>query len=171
MLIYLIGFMGSGKSYIGKELARKLSYDFIDLDQKIEEGEFMSITDIFHKRGENEFRRLEYKYLRHVSLTDDSVISAGGGTPVYFNNMNYMNQSGVTIFLDVDIATLVKRLQKSKKKRPLILQFKRKQLHEYLEIKLKERIFHYKKSQFFINASPSKDLVVDDIISVIHSLP
>lgn len=171
MLIYLIGFMGSGKSTIGKELANKLSYDFVDLDKIIEDNEELSVRDIFHKRGENEFRRLEYKYLRHESLIENAVISTGGGTACFFNNMHYMNQSGITIFLDVDIPTLAKRLLKDKEKRPLIARFKKEQLLEYLEIKLKERIFHYKKSYSFIDASRSVKKSVSQIIKEINSFP
>jgi shikimate kinase len=171
MLIYLIGFMGAGKSSIGNALAKNLSYEFIDLDKAIEENEMMSILDIFHKRGENEFRRLEYKYLRHLSLTDNTVISTGGGTACYFNNMHYMKQSGLTIFLDVDIPTLADRLLKEKAKRPLVARFKKEQLLEYLEVKLKERIFHYKKCHSFIDASLPINKVVKKIKEAVNSFP
>lgn len=114
--------MGSGKSTLGKELASRLGYQFLDLDEVIEDKEEMKIPEIFNKRGEEYFRRLEQSTLQQIAGRNESlVISTGGGTPCYFNNAENMNASGFSIYLKVSPKALRKRLKaKELKSRPLV---------------------------------------------------
>lgn len=121
MHIYLIGFMGSGKSYTGKHLADYLGRPFIDLDDVIEAQSGMPITSLFKTSGETHFRVLEATALRDTAkLPTDHVIACGGGTPCFHDNMNWMKTKGLTIFLDIDEATLLHRLEKAAANRPIL---------------------------------------------------
>lgn len=121
--IILLGYMGSGKSTVGEELARKLQVSFIDLDNEIEILEKKSISEIFDSKGAIYFRKLEKIVLENtINRKDSFVLSLGGGTPCYFDTMNYLNnQEGVqTIYLDVAISTLINRLNDEKDNRPIL---------------------------------------------------
>jgi len=120
MRIFLIGFMGCGKSTMGRSLASLLNLTFIDLDTYIEGKYFKTVPQIFAEEGEAEFRKKENKVLEEVSFFDDVIVATGGGAPCFFDNMEVMNQSGYCVFLDVEIDTLVDRLMHSKTERPLI---------------------------------------------------
>ncbi|MFD1162411.1 MULTISPECIES: shikimate kinase [Hwangdonia] len=123
MIVVLIGYMASGKSTFGRILAKKLSYDFIDLDDYIEERENTTISDIFKLKGEIYFRKKETQYLTDILQTKKKLIlSLGGGTPCYGNNMETVLNSKdvVSIYLKATIPTLVNRLKNEKAKRPLI---------------------------------------------------
>ncbi len=120
MHIYLLGFMGSGKSYTGKHLADYLARPFLDLDDMIEAEVGMPITALFAEKGEVHFRELEAKALRQTQSLSDYVISCGGGTPCYHNNMAWINEQGLSIFLDIDEATIVRRLEKAAAQRPIL---------------------------------------------------
>lgn len=104
--IFLIGYMGSGKSTAGKKLAAELGYAFIDLDHFLEKEYQQTIPEIFAARGEAEFRNMEHNTLKKVLEKSDVVISAGGGTPCYFNNMELMNNNGITIYLKMSVDAL-----------------------------------------------------------------
>lgn len=119
MNIFLIGFMGCGKSTIGKKLAKLIDYDFIDFDQLIENKEKLNINDIFNLKGEGYFRELETTLLNNLN-SKNTIISLGGGTPCFNNNMSIINQKGLSIYLKLPAKTLAKRLADSKTKRPLI---------------------------------------------------
>ena len=108
--IFLIGYMGSGKSTVGKLLANKLGYSFIDMDAQIEANQFKTVAQIFTDLGEDKFRLLEQKCLHEVSEFDDVVISTGGGTPCFFDNISYMNANGLTIYLKFSAQELAERL-------------------------------------------------------------
>ena len=119
MRIFLIGFMGCGKSSIGEELAKSLNYSFLDLDHYIEKNEDARIVDIFNEKGEDEFRKIEHTYLKNIVLFNNTVIATGGGTPCYFNNMEIIKHNGVSIYLKYNADTLSLRLFKNKNQRPL----------------------------------------------------
>ena len=108
--IFLIGYMGSGKTTLGKAYARENELAFIDLDWYIEERMHQSISDLFAKQGEAGFRELERKMLHEAGEFEDTVIACGGGTPCFFDNMEYMNAAGDTVFLDVHPDVLFRRL-------------------------------------------------------------
>src|SRR5215471_7922238 len=116
MRIYLIGFMGSGKSFWGKKLSAEKNLPFFDLDDVIIQQENMSITDIFAQKGEEYFRMLEKEVLTDLTKShEDVIISCGGGTPCFFGNIDYMKKNGLVIWLNTSTDVLIKRLLKEKK--------------------------------------------------------
>ncbi len=143
MRIYLIGFMGSGKSTIGKKIAAKLDYAFIDLDKLMEEVEKNTVAGIFSEKGEEYFRKTEADILHSTILHKNAVISCGGGTPCYFDNMDWMNARGITVYLKMKAETLYGRLKTKKEKRPLIAKLSNEQLRDYIFQKLSEREAFY----------------------------
>jgi len=124
--IYLIGFMGSGKSTTGKKLASGLGWSFVDLDKKIEEETGRKIPEIFSKQGEEYFREVERRVLRAMESLSEVVISTGGGAPCYHDNMEHMLGNGITIYLKLTPVQLKQRLAVSKGERPLIKDVKGK---------------------------------------------
>ncbi|MFI5171846.1 MAG: shikimate kinase [Chitinophagales bacterium] len=151
MRIYLIGFMGSGKSTFGKKLSAKLGYDFIDIDKVIQELENMTVAEIFKKHGEDHFRKLESSVLHSTILEKEVVVSCGGGTPCYFDNMEWMNEQGLTIYLKMKPENLFGRLKEKKEKRPLIAKMSNPELKDYIFQKLSEREAFYLQAKMMIN--------------------
>ena len=123
MRVYLLGYMGSGKSTFGPKLAGALNLHYIDLDEEFESRYKTSINDFFTKYGEKLFRELEHKLLETESLEDDILISTGGGTPCYPGNLELMNNTGITVYLEVPFEILISRLLNSRRKRPLLQSF------------------------------------------------
>ncbi len=118
MKYFFVGYMGSGKTYYGREMAEKTGLMFVDLDAYIGMMEQRHVSVIFREKGESYFRDMETRYLKEVcTLFQDFVLSTGGGTPCFNHNMEYMNKQGHTIFVDTDIDTIVKHLVKNKRKR------------------------------------------------------
>ena len=152
MKVFLIGFMGCGKTTVGKKLAKKLSKTFIDLDKWIEQEVQMSVQEIFDRKGEEAFRALEKKYLRISINKDESVISTGGGTPCHSENMNFMNAEGITVYLSMKPEVLLHRLENSKTERPLLKGKTREETLLYIKNKLKEREDYYNNAHIIINA-------------------
>lgn len=149
--IFLIGFMGSGKSTAGRKLASHLKWSFIDLDEKIQKMERMKIPDIFSLKGEPYFRKLETKALQELKNETDTVISTGGGTPCFGDNMNFMLNSGLTIYIRMTPASLKKRLEGSSEGRPLLKEIDRKDLQGYIASKLAEREKWYSRAEIIID--------------------
>ena len=118
--IFLTGYMGAGKTTLGKAFAREMNVPFIDLDWYIEERFHKSIRELFTERGEASFRELERNMLHEVGEFEDVVVSTGGGTPCFFDNMEYMNGCGQTVFLDVHPDILFRRLRVAKQQRPIL---------------------------------------------------
>ena len=169
MRIFIIGFMASGKSTIGKKLANKLGLPFIDLDKEIEESQNTTIRLLIYELGEERFRQIEKEALqRLIQQNENVVISTGGGTPCYYDNMQKMNESGTTIYLEVDIPTLVSRLMTSKTDRPLIWGKTKPELTQYAEELLKKRNPFYTLARHKISG---KNLTADDLISLINLSP
>ncbi|MGM0503394.1 MAG: shikimate kinase [Bacteroidota bacterium] len=152
MRIFLIGFMASGKSTIGKKLANKLNLPFVDLDSYIEEKWNTTIRILMYEKGENEFREIEKEALVEVvDKFNEAVISTGGGTPCYFDNMQTMQNNGMTIYIEVDVDTLVHRLIYSKKDRPLIWGKSKEDLTVYAEELLSKRKSYYEQAGYKVN--------------------
>jgi shikimate kinase len=149
-IIYIIGFMGSGKSTAGKKLASLLGWSFIDLDKKIEEHEGKTIPEIFSERGEDYFRVVEKQLLRNLKSETETIISTGGGTPCYSDNMNIMLESGLTIYLKLTPMQLRSRLSESKGDRPLIKDLDHEKLLSFIEKKLAYREKQYNRSALII---------------------
>lgn len=151
MRIFLIGYMGSGKSTFGKKLASRLRLNFIDLDEFIENKTGKSINEIFAENGEQHFREFEKECLSEVSLLPDTLISTGGGTPCFSDNMNLMNDAGVTIYLQISPKGLFSRLVHAKTKRPIIKDMTDDELMVFIEKHLSERETFYQLSKITIN--------------------
>ena len=164
MRIFLIGFMGCGKTTLGKKLARALNYNFIDLDSYIENKTTEKITEIFDKQGEQYFRDLEKESLNEICKMDNMVLASGGGTPCFSDNMQTMLAKGICIYLKMEANNLVKRLSKEKSKRPLIENLTEKYLVNFIRKKLVEREVFYNKANHIIQA---KNISEKDIIKLI----
>ena len=143
--------MGCGKSTLGKKLAKNLDFNFIDLDDFIEDCEARTIQEIFEINGESYFRKLERFYLLKVINNKNIVISVGGGTPCFYDNINQMNKNGLTIYINMPTKVLVNRLKSSNKFRPLIEGMKEIELKDYINKTIREREVFYNKSHNIVN--------------------
>lgn len=148
--VYIIGFMGSGKTTAGKNLAAALGWLFIDLDKKIEEKAGKSIPEIFSQDGEDHFRMIESDTLKSLENGSDAVIATGGGTPCYADNTDYMLKTGLTIYLKLTPLQLYSRLSESKGERPLIKNLGKSELLAFIEEKLSIRECWYSKAEMKI---------------------
>ncbi|MBL4754058.1 MAG: shikimate kinase [Flavobacteriales bacterium] len=153
MKIFLIGFMGSGKTSVGKKLAKYLDIEFVDLDHFIEAQAGMSINAIFDGQGEQTFRNLEKDALKKLSGKENAVIATGGGTPCFEDNMNFLNEHGLTIYLKLEPGALFERLVNAKTDRPLLKNLNDQELKDYLEKKLAERSRIYDLAQHTVEAA------------------
>ncbi len=171
MKIFLLGYMGSGKSLIGRSLASSLDSDFVDLDELLEKREGISISEIFQNRGEVYFRKKERALLEEIINKKDgnSIISLGGGTPCYGDTMGKIKTAddSVSFYLKLSIENLTKRLFKEKDHRPLISHLKDKvKLEEFIRKHLFERGFYYNQSDYIINCdSKTPEEIVAEIKS------
>ncbi len=156
MRIYLIGFMASGKSSLGKRLAKKLEYPFFDLDQVVEEESGKSITELFEEDGETVFRGMERAMLHRLSRHTRAVIATGGGTPCFFDNMDYMNATGVSVYLKMSPQSLVYRLKNAQTKRPLLAGKKGEALEDYVRQTLGEREVFYQRAHCVIKGESAR---------------
>tara|TARA_B100000401_G_scaffold284780_1_gene194637 strand:- start:313 stop:810 length:498 start_codon:yes stop_codon:yes gene_type:complete len=164
MIIFLLGFMGAGKTTIGRDLANSMNFKFIDLDEYIEKKENSTVFDIFNKKGEKHFRHLEHYSLKELILLNNIVIATGGGTPCFFDNISIMNKYGLTIYINVDYQTLLSRIKKTKDKRPLLKNIDDKQMLNFITKKVTEREIYYKQSKKIVNY---KNLSIDKLKSII----
>ena len=151
MKVFLIGFMGCGKSTKAKQLANRLGCDVIDLDAIIVAQEGKSIADYFAENGEAAFRKLEQETLKNYPYPETSVIATGGGLPCFFDNMDWMNANGKTVYLKMTPPQLVSRLH-NREKRPLLKGMDDEQLLAFIETKLTERNAFYNQAQVVVNA-------------------
>lgn len=150
MRIYLIGYMGCGKSTLGRRLSKHLDLQFVDMDHYIEERNCKTIPQIFQEEGEAEFRLKEKKALEELSEFNNIVIATGGGAPCFFDNMEVMNQTGKTVYLNISPDILADRLLKSKTERPLIKGKSRKELVSFIDETLNKRNEFYKQAKYQI---------------------
>lgn len=168
MKVFLIGFMASGKTTIGEELANTLGYQFIDLDDFIEEKYNKTIKMIFEYYGEDHFRQIENEALREISSIEGNiVVASGGGTSCFYNSVDFMNSIGITIYLRAEVAELVSRLIASKKDRPLLWGKSEEELNNYIIRVLEERKKYYEKAKITVDIST---LVVEDIANTIKAI-
>jgi shikimate kinase len=164
MKIYLLGYMGCGKSTIGKKLAARLSCGFIDLDGYIEQREGRSISEMFEQKGETAFREYEHAALLEVSQMEKMVVATGGGTPCFENNLELINKTGTSIYLEMEAATLVNRIWNAKTSRPLVRNMNKEELMLFVKGHLQSRQDFYRKAHYTINA---KGLDIGNLVSMI----
>lgn len=150
MRIYLVGYMGSGKTTLAKKLASDSSYDFIDLDETFEKQYKITVSDFFAKYGEELFRKIESELLKKTASFDNCVVATGGGTPCFFDNMDWMNDNGVTVFVKVSPKTAADRIFHSKHKRPITDGKDIDELIAFVEKHYAERLPFYEKAQILV---------------------
>lgn len=142
---------GSGKSTWGKKLAKALQYNFVDLDKLIEQQEKISIEEIFHLKGEEYFRNLEHIFLQKTTVMNNVIISCGGGTPCYHNNMKLINENGMSFYLKGTVKLLVDRILNSKSQRPMFMGLEKANIEIKMEELLLERTPFYEQSNHSFN--------------------
>ena len=155
--IFLIGYMGAGKTTLGKAFARAMGLTFIDLDWYIEERFHKTIRELFTERGAEEFRNLERRMLHEVAEFEDVVISVGGGTPCFFDNVEFMNMAGETVYLDVNIQVLFRRLKVAKQQRPLLDGKTDEELLLFIQEALQKRLPFYSRAKHVFNGEMLED--------------
>lgn len=153
MKIFLVGMPGSGKTKIGRALGRTLGLAFYDLDEEIVQREGRSINDLFRDEGEPYFRELERRCLHRAALREEAfVLATGGGAPCFFDNMDYMNRKGITVFLDVPVREIASRMvRKGTHKRPLLKDVSKERLLQALEDKYSQREPYYSMASLRIS--------------------
>ncbi len=165
MKIFLIGFMGCGKTHWGKLLSQKMQAPFFDLDEKLVEQDGREINEIFSASGEEYFRMLEKDVLHILSESHETFIMAcGGGTPCFFNNIDYMKKHGTTVWINCSTECLHKRLLKEKENRPLIRAVPDSELRSHIVKKLSDRKIFYQQADVIINED---DLTLEKLIEKI----
>jgi shikimate kinase len=167
MRVYLIGYMSSGKTRFGMELGEKTGYRFIDTDGLFEERYRISILDFFKKYNEESFRKIEKELLLETLTYQDAIIATGGGTPCFFNNIDIIKRNGISIYLKMDINSLVNRLAIVRKKRPLLQNRTVSDLESYIRIQIAERELFYSQADFTVDA---ENIKVDDILNLIAGI-
>lgn len=145
--IFLIGFMGCGKTTLGRKLAARLQYPFFDLDQLLEEQAGMSVAEYFSSFGETAFRVAESEVLKQTAYPENAIISTGGGLPCYFDNMAWMNANGKTVYIQMSARALASRLEKGKDERPLLRDKHGEELVDFIAAKVAERESYYNQAQ------------------------
>ena len=146
MLIFLIGFMGCGKTTLGRKLALRLGNEFIDLDHILEAQTGMTIAGYFSNFGEDAFRKLESEVLKQTKYPENAVVSTGGGLPCFFDNMDWMNEHGKTVYIKLSPKTLADRLENEKDKRPVLREHHGDDLVAFIAGKLAERDTFYSRA-------------------------
>jgi shikimate kinase len=165
MKIFLIGFMGSGKTHWGRLLSKKLGLTFYDLDTVIVDQEKKSVSDIFAEKGEEYFRYKETEALDRIAQEEKGfILSCGGGTPCFFNNIEFMKKSGKVIWLNTSIDVLTQRLLRERKSRPLIREVDESDLGRYIVRKLSERRMYYQQADVTVN---EESITLDELIRLL----
>lgn len=167
MKIFLVGLMGCGKSYYAKLLSSKLKIGGYDLDFLVESNEEKTISEIFKEDGEECFRKKEAEILRWFAEKKDFVTATGGGTPCFHNNMEWMNEQGITIWINEPVDVLVNRLKTEKEHRPLISGLTDSKLKFFLKNQFKVRMEFYNKASIIISSSTTND---SDLIKQIKEM-
>lgn len=164
--IFLIGFMGSGKSTFGKKLAKALQFPFIDLDKEIEKKSKCSVNDIFKYLGEDTFRKMESDTLKSFEEIPSFVMATGGGTPCYFDNIEYIHSQGISIYIELDSKSIYNRLSNAKNIRPTIKGKKEDELMQFIEETFSKRKHVYEQASHKVNGL---NVEVKSVIEILNS--
>ena len=164
--IFLIGFMGSGKSHWGKIWAEANQLTFIDLDEMIENKEGSSIASIFETHGEDHFRRVEAEALRSCADLQNTIVACGGGTPCFHENMRWMNDHGLTIYIASTAEEILQRVLNEKEKRPLLKKLNEQELLLFINQKVKERAPFYELANVTVQSGLLDERSLPSIISI-----
>lgn len=167
MLIFLVGMPGCGKSTLARSLAKSLNLTRIDLDEEIVKSEGRTIESIFETDGEDAFRIIEKEIVTKYTKVQNSIISTGGGAPCFYDNMDRMNQAGITIYLDVPAEELAKRISGQDPNRPMVKGKTKEELSLFLDQKIKERDPFYNKAQLRVSG---KNIKAEEILNKIKNL-
>lgn len=151
--IYLIGFMGSGKSHWAKIWSKEYNRTAVDLDVILENYFQKKIPDIFKENGEELFRQKESEFLKKTVDFDNQIIACGGGAPIFFDNMDWMLANGIVVYLAADARLLASRLEKESQNRPLLKSYKGKELLDFIQSKLEEREPFYRRADYTLDAA------------------
>lgn len=151
--IILIGYMGAGKTTLGKALSKELSIPFYDLDWYIETRMHKTVPQIFEERGEEGFRKIENAMLHEVAEFENVVISCGGGTPCFYDNMEYINQQGDSVYLKATPEVLLKHLKMSKTERPLLKNKTQEEICDFIAEQLQKREIYYNRAKHILDVS------------------
>lgn len=166
--IILIGYMGSGKTTLGKALSKETGLMFYDLDWFIESRMRKTISELFAEKGEEGFRKVEYNMLHEVAEFEDVIISCGGGTPCFFDNIDYLNQQGDVVYLKATPETLYRHLQMARVERPLLKGKSQEELVDYITTHLQEREPYYQQAryQLDVNLLDNYDKIQDSVAAI-----
>jgi len=165
MRIFLIGFMGTGKSYWGKIWSSQHNLKFIDLDSEIEKKTGLRVDEIFEKKGEDFFRIVEAQTLIEMDQYDNCIIACGGGTPCFKNNMDWMKNNGLTVLLNSTPSKILENIINDNKVRPLFKKINKGELLFFIEMKLKERMEFYNKANVQLQAFELNSNSIDAILN------
>lgn len=163
MKIFLLGFMGTGKTYWGQMWANQNGLHFFDLDTVVEEHTGLSIPQIFKIHGESFFREEEHKRLLSFGKERHFILSTGGGTPCFYNNMQWMNENGLTIYLKTPIPILKDRLSREKIHRPLIKHLNDDEIERFIKESIQKREKYYNKAHIIIPTESISDITFEEI--------
>ena len=151
--IILIGYMGAGKTTIGRALAKELGVSFYDLDWYIESRRHKTVAQLFAEEGEEAFRQIEHNMLHEVAEFEDVVISCGGGTPCFFDNMDYMNAQGQVVYLKAETQVLIDHLHMARTERPLLKGKSPEELEQFIKEQVRIRETYYNKARYIFDVS------------------
>lgn len=166
MKLFLIGLMGSGKSVMGKRISQSVQLPFIDLDDEIEKEEGLKISEIFSTKGEDYFRTLEASALRRYSETKEFVMATGGGAPCFHDNMEFINKTGTSIFINTPVKDILSRMGKHQKEtRPMLANVPEEKLEEKLISLLQKRLPFYQQAHITVNGATD---TAWDILQLLH---
>lgn len=166
--IFLIGYMGAGKTTLGKELAKQMNLSYIDLDHHIEQRYCQTVRKIFDEKGEDAFREIEKKVLEEVASFENIIISTGGGAPCFFDNMSLMKDTGLTVYLKATTDELIRRIELNKQARPVLQNRSAEELVSFIDEALKVRLPFYEQAHIHFDAEMMN--TAEDIVALTEKL-
>lgn len=166
MRYFIIGYKNCGKTTIGRKLASRLNMQFVDLDEVIEKKERKSVPEIYVEVGDDGFRQKEWAALKEIVQQDNIVVALGGGTPCHCDNMNLIEKYGDVIYIQLDNDTLVNRLRRATRDRPIVLNKTDEELHDYVKNIRNRCEHHYLRAKYYVDG---RDITVERIVQVLQA--